>query len=153
MTPSPLNPRRRLLVRGTILVLVALGAGAGGYVLATIPPTDSTPYPKCQFHQLTGMHCPGCGLTRAVHSACNGRFEQAFAYNVLGVVILPYLGVATVRSLWSWMWGTPARPSRLPRGVNKWTPIVLAVVLVLFWVLRNIPYYPFTLLAPHEISS
>jgi hypothetical protein len=133
-------------------VLAAVGVGTGVYILATVPPTDATPYPKCMLHQTTGLHCPGCGLTRSVHAALNGRFEQAFAYNALAVVILPYLGVSLVRSLWSWLWGTPLRPSRLPAGVRKWMPLTIGVVMCLFWVLRNIPVYPFTLLAPHEIS-
>lgn len=140
-----------MLVRGSLVLLGAAGLAVALWVLATVPPTDATPYPKCMFHQTTGLHCPGCGLTRSVHAALNGRFEQAFAYNVLAIVILPWLAVSGLRSLWSWVWGTPPRPSRWPAGVKRWTPLTIGIVLTVFWVLRNIPVYPFTLLAPHEI--
>jgi hypothetical protein len=30
------------------------------------------------------------------------------------------------------------------------TPVVVGVVLALYWVLRNVPVAPFTLLAPHS---
>lgn len=144
--------RRRLLVRGTILVLAALGLVAAAVVVASVPPTADTPYPKCMFRTTTGLHCPGCGLTRSVHAVLNGRFEQALAYNVLAVVILPYLGIAAFRSLWSWVWDAPPRPSRFPAGVRRWSPLVIGVVMAAFWVLRNIPVYPFILLAPHELT-
>jgi hypothetical protein len=151
MSGEPLRPRQRLLIRGAILALAAVGAAAGVYVVMVVPPTPDSYYPKCTFHSLTGLHCPGCGLTRSVHSALNGRFAQAFVYNALAVVLVPYLLVAIGRSLWSWLWDKPLQPTRW-----KWTqtrlPWVLGITLVLFWVLRNIPYYPFTLLAPHELK-
>lgn len=151
MSSSELQPRQRFLIRCAILALAMIGAVAGVYVLTVIPPTPDSYYPKCHFHSLTGLHCPGCGLTRAVHSALNGRFEQAFVYNALAVVILPYLLVAIVRSLWSWLWDKPIKSSQ-SKWVSKRLPWILAIVLILFWILRNLPYYPFTLLAPHELA-
>lgn len=147
-----MSPRQRTLVRGTLVLLGAAGLAVALWVLATVPPTADSLYPKCVFHQTTGLHCPGCGLTRSVHAALNGRFEQAFAYNVLAVVIVPYLAVSAFRSLWSWASGAPSRPSRLPAGVKRWIPLAIGIVVTVFWVLRNIPLYPFTLLAPHELS-
>jgi hypothetical protein len=32
-----------------------------------------------------------------------------------------------------------------------WTPLAIGTVLLTFAVVRNIPVYPFTLLAPHEL--
>jgi hypothetical protein len=49
----------------------------------------------CQFHRVTGLPCPGCGLTRAACSLSHGQWAQAWAYNPfvflfygLGLVIL-----------------------------------------------------------------
>ncbi|HEY2787596.1 MAG TPA: DUF2752 domain-containing protein [Fimbriiglobus sp.] len=138
----------RRLVRGSLWLLLTCGAAAGLYVLAVVPPTTSSWYPPCMLHATTGLHCPGCGLTRAVHAALNGNFSQAFAYNVLAPVFLAVAGFAAVKSLWYWTWGTNPPQNR---ETSKWIPIGIAVCLVLFGILRNIPAYPFTLLAPHEI--
>jgi hypothetical protein len=138
---------RRRLVRGSLLLLLAGGAAVLVYVLATVPPTPDSWYPGCMLHATTGLHCPGCGLTRAVHAALNGNFTQALAYNVLAPLLLPLVALAAGSSLWHWAWGTTPR-SYKPR---TWVPAVLGIVMFLFVVLRNIPVYPFTLLAPHEI--
>jgi hypothetical protein len=152
---NELTPRRRRLVRCAILALATLFAAGGLFVVAVVPPTEATYYPRCQFHQLTGLHCPGCGLTRALHAALNGRFEQALAYNVLAPVILPILAVSVVRSLWSWVWeeGGEERRYRRPLRWVRHLPWLILVVLLTFWVLRNLPFYPFTWLAPHELGQ
>jgi len=156
MRSSPserLSPGRRFLVRGAILAAVGLLAAGGLYVLAVEPPGEASYYPRCQFHQLTGLHCPGCGMTRAAHAALNGQFSQALAYNLLAPVFLPVVAVSILWSLWSWAWGgTDRRPTRRPGRWTKWTPWVFFGVLLTFWVLRNLPVYPFTLLAPHELT-
>src|SRR5688572_14934440 len=86
----PLGRRHRVLVRGALAAGAVLLAGAGAFVLATVPPTAASFYPKCLSHLLLGIHCPGCGLTRTAHSLLNGRLAQAFAYNPLLVLLSPY---------------------------------------------------------------
>ena len=63
-------------------------------------------------------------------------------------VLLPVVGVSFTRSLWGWATARPPRPYRGRRVV--WG---LVVVIVTFWVLRNVPAYPFTLLAPHKLRA
>ena len=98
--------------------------------MATFPPTAASYYPKCISHQLLGIHCPGCGLTRAAHSLLNGRLAQAFAYNPLLVLLSPYLLFALVRTVWFWLWGTEPRRSIFPTRY-AW------VILVVFVFLQN----------------
>ena len=137
----------RRLIRGAILALVIVGGFFIVWGLKAFPPTEQSFYPRCQFHSLTGLHCPGCGMTRSLHNALNGRFEQAIAYNALTLIVVPVLVVALFRSLWSWLWELPIKPSR---RTPKWIPIAIGVVLVLFGILRNVPIEPFSRLAPHE---
>jgi hypothetical protein len=143
-----LGRRQRVLVRAALVVGAVLLAAAGAFVLATVPPTAASFYPKCVSYQLLGIHCPGCGLTRSAHSLLNGHVAQAFAYNPLLVLLSPYLLIALVRWTWFWLWGTEARRSLFP---SRYTWLVLGVFIA-YWVLRNVPVYPFTLLAPHEIG-
>jgi hypothetical protein len=143
------DPRifRRRLVRGSLLLLLAGGVAFGVYVLTVVPPTPDSWYPGCMFHKITGLDCPGCGMTRAVHAALNGNFRQALAYNILAPILIPAVGLAALSSLWLWVWGTTPRFPTPPR----WVPITFGVLVGVFWIVRNIPVYPFTLLAPHEI--
>ena len=140
--------RRTLLTRGGLIAVAGLLAMAGIYIVATNPPTDDSYYPKCVSYQLTSIHCPGCGSTRALHAVLNLQFAQAFAYNAVMVALIPFGLFALVRNLWHWAWGTT--PGRLPGFI--WFPRIIAAVFILFWIFRNIPVYPVELLAPHELS-
>lgn len=92
-------------------------------------------------------------MTRSLHSALNGDFAQALSYNILAPVILPIFFVSVSRSLWSWVWGRKlVRSATLPRKWKTYLPIILGAFLVIFFILRNIPVYPLTLLAPHELT-
>lgn len=149
MTAAARSPRgRRTVVRGALLAFAAVGAAAGVFLLAAVPPTADSYYPRCHLHTLTGLHCPGCGTTRALHAALNGRLLQSLAYNALVVVVLPVVGWALVRSLRAWVADRPAPP--LTRRVDRWL-WALAGLMVAFAVARNLPWFPFTVLAPHEI--
>jgi Protein of unknown function (DUF2752) len=139
---------RRKTVRVGLVAVAGLLLLTALYFVATNPPTDSSYYPKCLSYQITSIHCPGCGSTRALHALLNLQFEQAVAYNVVMVALLPLGIFVFLRSLWHRAQGTT--PDRLPGFV--WFPRILTVVLIAFWILRNIPVYPLTLLAPHELT-
>lgn len=49
------------------------------------------PFTFCLITNLTGYHCPGCGLTRAVFCVMHGKFSDAWAYNRLIVIVFPLI--------------------------------------------------------------
>lgn len=137
-------------VRVGVLAAAAIVALLGVVAVAVVPPTADSWYPGCTFHAATGLHCPGCGLTRGLHAGLNGRIVQALAYNPLIIVVGPWLAVTVGSALWSWAWGG-SRPA--PRRQSRvWFSYLLGGLLLAFWILRNIPVYPLTLLAPHEVT-
>jgi len=108
--------------------------GANAAAVIAIEPARVSIFPVCPFHQMTGLWCPGCGTTRALHQLLHGNLAAAFRFNLLSMSMLPVAGYLIVRGDTStlkpaWIWA-------------------LLVVVVAFGVLRNIPAYPFTLLAP-----
>jgi hypothetical protein len=118
---------------GTVLSTAVLGAGA---VLYFFNPSTHGFYPVCEFHQLTGLNCPGCGGTRAVYQLLHGRFLRALQDNALVIFSLAALGG---RSAWlaaRKVRNQPVTPF-LPSAV-LWTFLLIAIV---FTVLRNLPAF------------
>jgi hypothetical protein len=147
MTDASAPPARRWRVRLLLVLTAAVGLPSGAAVLYSYPPTESGFYPPCIFHAATGLHCPGCGATRASHALLHGDVRQALAYNPLFVVALPLLAVGLfrfVRDLWT---------GRNVPGLRGWSVWLLFGVLLAYWVLRNVPVYPLTLLAPHQLCA
>jgi hypothetical protein len=47
----------------------------------------------CLFHHVTGLPCPGCGMTRAFCAIAHGHFSQAWAIHPFSI---PFYGVAVL---------------------------------------------------------
>jgi hypothetical protein len=105
-------------------------------------------FPKCMFFRTTGFHCPGCGCTRAVHYLLNGKILLAMQYNAMLVVALPWLTCEAVRASF-WFLELPL-PGFMERRIRLygWPTILIAVAIMAFWILRNVPCSPFDWLAP-----
>jgi hypothetical protein len=137
--PPPIPRRRQMLWR------LSLGVLAGGlllWLLHAVEPRGQFFYPRCHFHQITGLHCPGCGATRALHHLSHARFGDALRSNALLVGLLPGLAWWGWRA--GWLTGTK-RSSASVRPAWLWAGFG---VLVAFFIVRNIPYPPFNLLVP-----
>lgn len=106
-------------------------------------------WPKCMLHQWTGLHCPGCGLTRGVDACLHGDLLAGWRYNLLLMPLLPLLALGLAGELVGWVRGRPL-PWRL-RFTSRMACWLFALMM-LFAVLRNIPYRPFDLLAPPAAS-
>lgn len=46
----------------------------------------------CPLRTLTGIPCPGCGLTRSFLAIAQGNFAEAISYNVLGPILFTSCG-------------------------------------------------------------
>lgn len=62
-------------------------------VLLFILPLDwvKEQHSVCLFKFVTGNECIGCGMTRAVLSVMHLRFEDAFMFNKLVIIVFPLL--------------------------------------------------------------
>lgn len=100
--------------------------------------------PRCPFHELTGLYCPGCGSTRALHALAHGELAAACRFNPLVVLALPLLAAWAVARVCKTLRGDATPVRQPPRAAT-----VALVVLVAYFVLRNLPWWPFALLAPH----
>jgi hypothetical protein len=107
-------------------------------------PEEQGFYPPCLFYALTGLHCPGCGTLRGLHQLMHGNLIAAFGYNPYSMLALPIIGYAFLCALLLTTFG-----KRLPTVFIHPAAIWgLLVAVIAFWMLRNLPLYPFTVLAP-----
>jgi len=125
------------------LALGGLAATSCLYV-AMIDPNqpNSTFLPQCTFKVLTGFDCPGCGLTRAMHSLLTGDPFGAVNHNIFILLIFPLAVYTYTRWLLQTTVGWEIPAVRLNKNLGLAVPVVVAV----FWILRNIPWGPFTFL-------
>jgi Protein of unknown function (DUF2752) len=118
--------------------LVAGGLLLGGCVaLAVVDPSHGPPV--CAFKAVTGLDCPGCGGTRAAHQLLTGHLMAALDFNVLAVLAFPFILWGLFVSITAILGGPRWRAVSLS---PQWTRVAL-VVIVAFWVLRNLPITPF----------
>jgi hypothetical protein len=136
-------------VSAAMLTASAAAVMCGLCIVYVWDPANNTLFPSCPFRVLTSRYCPGCGSLRATHRLMHGRVWEAFRLNPLMVLSLPLLGYAMLSSRW-------------PRIMIPWAdrftrrslwPWMILVVIVLYWLLRNLPWTPFSWLAPQAIPS
>jgi hypothetical protein len=135
-----IRPLAERLLAGSASVVLTVGSG----FIAYFDPSKENFFPVCPLLALTGMACPGCGLTRGFHALLHGDLITAIDFNALIFVWAAILGwvtlslaVLAVRGYGLYMW--PTRPRFM---------YAFMIVLVTFGVLRNIPAWPLTILFP-----
>jgi hypothetical protein len=74
----------------------------------------------------------------------HGRVVEAFCYNPLLVVCLPMVGACLVVRILGALVLNRSIEVHFPTAVN----FAIVVAVLLFFVARNVPAYPFTLLSP-----
>ncbi|WP_317192999.1 DUF2752 domain-containing protein [Kaistella gelatinilytica] len=90
---------------------------------------------KCPFKFFTGYDCPGCGGQRALHALLHGKFRQAFSYNPLFIVAIPYviLGI-----LFEWFGLKYSFPKVRKILYGQTAIYIIAIIIMSFFILRNI---------------
>lgn len=124
-----------------LLLLLALATGT--VFLFYFNPETSF-YPPCLFKKLTGLQCPGCGSARACYHLLHGNFMRAVDYNLLLTGLLPLLVLEGFSRLFFINRNTG---SRLRLIQNYIRPFHVLLLVMIFWILRNLPLYPFSFLS------
>lgn len=131
-------------MRRITLVGILIASALGLWVIAHVSPEQSYLYPPCPFYFLTHRDCPGCGSTRAVYWLVRLDIPKAAHCNILLLLSLPLIGYTLVSEALVAL-GRRALP---PIVLNRLSSAALVAGVLAFWVLRNLPFYPFTILAP-----
>jgi Protein of unknown function (DUF2752) len=127
-----------------LVLLAALGSLVVLVTLFLFDPAESAWYPKCVFHELTGWHCPGCGTLRASYLLLHGELLAALSMNVLAVVFLSvYAPAYLYRGFKGGGWRVFETFTFSP-----WVGWMVALIVVAFWILRNLDVTRLNWLAP-----
>jgi len=128
------------------LIVISATVSLGALLYFLIDARHTHFFPHCPFNTLTGLYCPGCGSQRAISSLLHGDVMQAIGFNVLMVASLPVLVYAAGVNVYN---AFAAKPVQQQVFYSTWFVRILLFTVVFFWIARNVPVYPFNLLAPH----
>jgi hypothetical protein len=133
------SPIERILAASGVFAFAA-----GSAFVWYFDPTTAGFFPVCPLFKLTGLACPGCGLTRGFHALLHGDLMIALDYNALIPLFVLIFGFFLI---------SMAMVAVCGRGLVKLTHspkllFGLFGLLIVFGVLRNLPFYPFTFLYP-----
>ncbi len=118
---------RRKKVIKIALVILLIGAT---YTVAVLIIGKGIP---CPFHTVTGLKCPGCGVSRMFLSLFRLDFASAFRHNAAVLCLLPLMAATAARFVYVYV----KRGTRRDRFADGAVWFMIAALLV-FGVLRNI---------------
>ena len=147
------QPPRRVAPRPrgrhhTIVLIFCCMAIVGAFCLG-INKTDhiSTPWLNiqlpsvCQFKNVTGLDCPGCGLTRAFVSIAHGRIAEAWQYNGASLLVFAFvLMQIPYRAIQIWRIRSGREELHMPRTTNAILFIVAGAMFVQ-WGMKLVRYF------------
>lgn len=140
------STQHRIIVFAAYLLPIIAGLS----VLFILNPANTAIFPKCPFLAVTGLCCPGCGTLRGLHELLHLRIWAAVRLNPFMVVAIPFIGYYYLSYAFERYFHY-----KLPfySFSTEMPPLVIWIILGLimsFWFFRNIPIFPFSVLAPHN---
>lgn len=91
----------------------------------------------CPIHKLTGLYCPGCGISRMLLSLVRFDLYQSFRYNPLAFIYLVLFGIYTLVNLFYYI------KNKSIIKLNNYVYIFILISLIAFGILRNISEFSY----------
>lgn len=101
--------------------------------LITIHVYNSNPYNgpilPCIFYKITGLYCPGCGMSRALNALLHNKIYQSFRFNSLPYIFAPLSLILYYRY----------------KSNKSYNFIIYIMILIsiLYMILRNMTYFKY----------
>lgn len=124
---------KRRLINTTIVLLLIIFSGVT-YALWCKATSWHIP---CVFHKITGLYCPGCGITRMSLALLEGNFRVAFRSNAAVFILIPVGLMLLLKFIYHYIKFGNIQLSKVETSI-LW---VIVVILITFGILRNIPIF------------
>lgn len=121
-----------------------IAAAVGSFFVAWFDPVNAGFFPGCPLFQMTGIACPGCGLTRGFHALFHGEILTALDYNAMIPLYALFFAYLVVSMFLIAVRGRGLSFGKLPQKAI-WSFLFIGLA---FAVLRNLPFYPLNILYP-----
>ncbi len=122
---------KRKRIRKVLQGAVGLIVFGGSYLIFFLTFGVGIP---CIFYKLTGLQCPGCGMTRAAAALWKGNIAEAMDDNALCLTVLPALCLYLIYRVVRYINGGDD-------GFSVWEYILLILLLAVtagYGVIRNV---------------
>jgi uncharacterized protein DUF2752 len=127
--------RRQLYPGETDYELVWCAVSIGSLAFAAGWLALGLPWPRCVFHDLTGLPCATCGMTRCAMQFFHGHLVAAFDWNPLVFTTLCGVLVFDLYALAAIVTGAPRlRVSLSTASAKRYVRISIVLALMLNWV-------------------
>lgn len=88
--------------------------------------------PRCVFHRLTGLDCPGCGAQRMAYALLHGDIDAAWGYNPFLMLLLPLI----VFMIWL-EFNRKKKPALYACFYSTAMIYTLSVLIITWFIVRN----------------
>lgn len=132
-----------LKIIALILLLTCIGLVLF-YYYQNNPSNNQSFFVVCLTNLWFDLDCLGCGGQRALHQLLHGNVKMAVRNNALFVLGLPFWIYVTFVFVCNQVLGKKYQSPILSHPYFAW---IFIGIIILFMILRNLPWYPFDLLA------
>lgn len=89
----------------------------------------------CMFHNITGLDCPGCGITRSFIFALHGQWYGSYLMHLWGIPLAAIVTFQIPYHLWRAAGGSAVK---LHPNLTRWLRMLVVISILLPWVLKTI---------------
>ncbi len=139
---NPQTKKERMIrVLRNIGIIFAVGIG---YLIFLTLTGKGIP---CVFHVVSGLYCPGCGISRMFVCLARMDIRGALSQNALVMVMLPFFLWFGGRRMYFYIQRGKSELYGVEKSIENVLVILAFIITIIFTVLRNNP--SFAILAPH----
>lgn len=121
--------KRRIMQAVAVVAAIA----AIGFLYAAFIRITGLSIP-CPFHSLTGLECPGCGITTACLAVLRGDIRRAWEANAYLFLAAPVIFFIIGRQTIRWIKGGTRRETAFEHACS----CILLITAILWGAIRNI---------------